>query len=129
LDTRPTDGDVTYNVIVVVFTDLSAERALDVFDEVLKRLTGPSYAEDGVLFGPFYEGNEGTALYNSSFRHFQSPVPLLFVRHGATSDWKFFIDNDELLNLWAHRYGESGAQALAQELRRLPWRANPPQKT
>jgi hypothetical protein len=60
--------------------------------------------------------------YNSSFRPFQSPVPFLFVRHGVTSDWKFFLDDEEWLNLWAHRYGESGVQALAEELRRLPWR-------
>jgi hypothetical protein len=74
------------------------------------------------LFGPYYEGNEGTALYNSSFRPFQSPVPFLFVRHGVTGDWKFFLDDEEWLNLWAHRYGESGAQALAEELRRTNWR-------
>jgi hypothetical protein len=124
LDTRPNDGDdVIYNVIVVVFTDLSAERAQGVFDEVIKQLAVPSYMEDGILFGPYYEGNEGTAIYNSSFRPFQSPVPFLFVRHGVTADWKFFLDDDEWLDLWARRYGESGAQALAEELRRLPWRA------
>jgi hypothetical protein len=124
LDTRPTDGDdVIYNVIVVVFTDLPADRAQGVFDDVLEHLAVPSYVEDGILFGPYYEGNEGTAIYNSSFRPFQSPVPFLFVRHGVTSDWKFFLDDDEWLNLWARRHGESGAQALAQELRRLPWRA------
>jgi hypothetical protein len=123
LDTRPTEGDdVIYNVIVVVFTDLSADRARGVFDGVLQHLAVPSYAEDGILFGPYYEGNEGTALYNSNFRPFQSPVPFLFVRHGVTSDWKFFLDDEEWLNLWAHRYGESGTQALAEELRRLPWR-------
>jgi hypothetical protein len=49
-------------------------------------------------------------------------VPFLFVRHGVTSDWKFFVDDDEWLNLWARRYGESGARTLAVELRRLPWR-------
>jgi hypothetical protein len=124
LDTRPTEGDdVIYNVIVVVFTDLSAEHAQGIFDDVLKHLAVPSYVEDGILFGPYYEGNEGTALYNSSFRPFQSPVPFLFVRHGVAGDWKFFLDDDEWLNLWAHRYGESGALALAEELRRLPWRA------
>jgi Domain of unknown function (DUF6875) len=124
LDTRPTEGDdVIYNVIVVVFTDLSADRADGVFDDVLKHLAVPSYVEDGILFGPYYEGNEGTAIYNSSFRPFQSPVPFLFVRHGVTSDWKFFLDDEEWLNLWAQRYGESGTQALAEELRRLPWRA------
>jgi hypothetical protein len=123
LDTRPTDGDdVIYNVIVVVFPDLPADRAQGVFDDVLEQLAVPSYAEDGILFGPYYEGHEGTAIYNSSFRPFQSPVPFLFVRHGVTGDWKFFLDDEEWLNLWARRYGESAVQALAAELRRLPWR-------
>jgi hypothetical protein len=123
LDTRPTDGDdVIYNVIVVVFSDLPADRAQGVFDHVLEQLAVPSYVEDGILFGPYYEGNKGTAIYNSSFRPFQSPVPFLFVRHGVTSDWKFFLDDEEWLQLWARRYGESGVQALAEELRRLPWR-------
>jgi hypothetical protein len=124
LDTRPTEGDdVIYNVIVVVFTDLSADRAQGVFDDVLMHLAVPSYVEDGILFGPYYEGNKGTAIYNSSFRPFQSPVPFLFVRHGVTGDWKFFLEDEEWLNLWARRYGESAVQALAEELRRLPWRA------
>jgi hypothetical protein len=123
LDTRPTDGDdVVYNVIVVVFSDLPADRARGVFDDALQQLAVPSYAEDGILFGPYYEGHKGTALYNSSFRPFQSPVPFLFVRHGVTGDWKFFLDDEEWLNLWARRYGESAVQALAEELRRLPWR-------
>jgi hypothetical protein len=80
------------------------------------------YADDGILFGPYYEGNEGTAIYNSKFRPFQSPVPFLFVRNGVISDWKFFLDNDEWLELWARRYGESAVQALAAELRRTNWR-------
>jgi hypothetical protein len=125
-DIRPADGhDVVYNVIVVVFTDLPADRAQSVFDDVLEQLAVPSYVEDGILFGPYYEGNEATAIYNSSFRPFQSPVPFLFVRHGVTSDWKFFLDDEEWLNLWARRYGESAVQALAEELRRLPWRERP----
>jgi hypothetical protein len=124
LGTRPTDGDdVIYNVIVVVFSDLPAGHAQGIFDDVVQQLAIPSYTEDGMLFGPYYEGNEATAIYNSSFRPFQSPVPFLFVRHGVTSDWKFFLDDEEWLNLWAHRHGESGTQALAEELRRLPWRA------
>jgi hypothetical protein len=125
LDTRPAEGDdVIYNVIVVVFTDLPADRAQGVFDDVLEHLAVPSYVEDGILFGPYYEGNKGTAIYNSSFRPFQSPVPFLFVRHGVTSDWKFFLDDGEWFDLWAHRYGESGTQALAEELRRFPWRVS-----
>jgi hypothetical protein len=124
LDAQPTDGDdAKYKVIVVVFADLPADRAQGVFDDVLQHLAVPSYAEDGILFGPFYEGNEGTAIYNSSFRPFTSPVPFLFVRNGVISDWKFFLDNEDMLNLWARRFGESAVHALAEELRRLPWRA------
>jgi hypothetical protein len=126
LDTRSTDGtDFVYDVVVVVFTDLPAERAQGLFDDVLEQLAVPSYAEDGILFGPYYDGHQGTAVYNSSFRPFQSPVPFLFVRHGVASDWKFFLDDDDWLTMWAHRSGEAGTQALAEELRRLPWRAQP----
>jgi hypothetical protein len=124
LDAQPTDGDdAIYKVIVVVFTDLSADRAQGVFDDVLQHLAVPSYVEDGIVFGPFYEGHEGTAIYNSSFRPFRSPVPFLFVRHGVISDWKFFLDNEDWLNLWARRFGESAVHALAEELSPLPWRA------
>src|SRR5262245_11094892 len=124
LHTPPMDGDgANDKVIVVVFTDLLADRARGLFGEVLQQLAVPSYVEDGVLFGPFYEGNPDTAIYNSRFRPFQSPVPFLFVRHGVISDWKFFLDHEEWLTRWAHRYGEAGARALAEELRRLPWRA------
>src|SRR5690349_17981335 len=58
LETGPTDGDdVVYNVICVVFTDLPADRAQGVFDEVQGQLGVPSYVEDGILFGPYYPGN------------------------------------------------------------------------
>jgi hypothetical protein len=124
LEAEPTDGDVNYNVIAVVFTDLSADRAQGAFADVFERLAVPSYVEDRVLFGPYYEGNEVTAIYNSSFRPFESPVPFLFVRHGVVDDWKFFLDDEEWLKLWAQRYRASGAEALADELRRLPWRTS-----
>jgi hypothetical protein len=124
LDTQPVDGDdAIYKVIVVVFTDVPAERAHGVFDDVLEHLAVPSYVEDGIVFGPFYEGNKGTAIYNAGFRPFQSPMPFLFVRHGVISDWKFFLDNEDWLNYWARRFGESAVHALAEELRGLPWRA------
>ena len=92
------------------------------FDDVLDQLAEPSYEEDGILFGPFYDGNEGTALYNSEFRPFQSPAPFLFVRHTVLSDWKFFLEDDALLDRWARHFGPSATAALGEELRRLPWR-------
>ena len=124
LRTRPIDGEgANPKVIVVVFTDLPADRARGLFGEALLQIAVASYVDDGVLFGPFYEGNPDTAIYNSGFRPFQSPVPFVFVRHGVIGDWKFFLNNDDWLNRWAHRYGEAGARALAAELRRTPWRA------
>jgi hypothetical protein len=123
LGTHPVDGeDANYKSLVVVFTDLSADRAKDYFDGILQGLGAPSYAEDGLVLGGFYESNEGTAIYNSSFRPFRSPVPFLLMRHAVISDWKFFVDNEDWLNLWSRRFGESAVQALAAELRRLPWR-------
>jgi hypothetical protein len=123
LETQPTgSGDAGYKVIVVVFTDLPADRARGVFDGVLRHLAVSSYAADGVLFGPYYEGNEQTAIHNPGFRPFQSPVPFLFVRPGVIGDWEFFVDNEEWLGLWARRYGQSAVRALAEELRRTNWR-------
>jgi hypothetical protein len=124
LETQTTGGDdADYKVIVIVFTDVPADGARGVFDDVLQHLAIPSYADDGILFGPYYEGNEATAIYNSSFRPFQSPVAFMFVRQGVVSDWKFFLDNDEWLSLWARHSGKSAVRALAEELRRLPWNA------
>jgi hypothetical protein len=124
MNAQPAGGDdAVYKSFVVVFADLSADRAKEFFDDILEHLAVPSYEKDGFVMGGFYEGNEGTAIYNASFRPFTSPVPFLLVRQAVVSDWKFFLENEDWLNLWARRYGDSGAQALAEELRRLPWRA------
>ena len=124
LHAQPVAGDdANYKSIVVVFADLSAHRAKDFFDDVLQHLAVPSYVEDGLVLGGFYESNEGSAIYNPSLRPFRAPVPFLLMRHAVISDWKFFLDKEDWLNLWARRFEESAVLALAEELRRLPWRA------
>lgn len=128
LETGAADGndDVIHNVIVVVFTDLAADDAQDVFDGVLGQLAVPTYEEHGILFGPFHELFEGTAIYNSNFRPFRSPVPFMFVRHGVVSDWKFLLDNEAMFNLWRRRFGDDSAvHSLAEELRRFHGHAAP----
>ena len=123
LAAQPVDGDDANNKsIVVVFTDLPAAQAKDFFGGVLPQIAVPSYANDGLVMGPFYEGNDGTALYNPNFRPFTSPLPFLLMRRAVVSDWKFFLNNEEWLKLWARRHGDSAVEALADELRRLPWR-------
>jgi hypothetical protein len=124
LRAQPIEGDdATYKAIVVVFTDLSADRARDYVDDVqMQNLKRPSYVEDGVVLGEFHERNEGSAIYNPSFQPFKAPVPFLLMRHAVVSDWKFFLDNEDWLSVWARRFGVSGVQALAEELRRTNWR-------
>lgn len=122
----PVDGDAAGNKsVVVVFTDLPAAQAKDFFGSVLQQIGVRSYEDVGLVMGPFYEGNEGTAIYNANFRPFQSPVPLLLMRRAVISDWKFFLNDESWLGLWARRYGERAVEALAGELRRLPWREMP----
>jgi hypothetical protein len=124
LDAQPVDGDdLNYKSVVVVFTDLPADRAKEFFDDVQRHLAVSSYVEDGLVLGGFYERNEGSAIHNPNFRPFAPPVPFLLVRHAVVSDWKFFLDKDDWLQFWARRYGETAVLALAEELRRQPWRA------
>lgn len=125
LETLPVAGEYAdYRSIVVVFTDLSADSASDLFDAVLQQLAMPSYAGDGLVLGGFFETNEGTALYNSSLRPFTAPVPFLLIRQTVISDWKFFLDKEDWLKFWARHHEESAVPALAEELRRLPWRTS-----
>ena len=119
----PVEGDdATYKSLVVVFTDGTADGAKGYFDAALKRLATQFYAKDGVVLGAFYETNDGTAIYNANFRPFRAPVPFLLLRCAVTSDWKFFLDDKDWLAIWARRFGESAVEALAEELRRVPWR-------
>ena len=106
-----------------MFSDLPASRANDVIWSALEPIAIPSYVNDGLVMGPFFEGNDGTAIYNPNFRPFTSPVPFLLMRRVVVSDWKFFLKDETWFNLWSRRYGEAGTQALAEEKRRLPWNA------
>ena len=125
LHALPIEGDgATFKAIVVVFPDLSGGRAKGFFDGVLEKLAASSYADDGVVLGGFYESNEGGAIRNPGFRPFTPPVPFLLMRLANISDWKFFLDKEDWLLIWARRFRESAVRALAEELRRLPWRAN-----
>jgi hypothetical protein len=124
LRAQPIEGDDTsYKAIVIVFTDLSADRAKESMDGVqiqhFKRL---SYVEEGVVMGDFHARNEGSAIRNPSFQPFKAPVPFLLMRLGVISDWMFFLDNEDWLGFWTRRFGDSAVQALAGELRHTNWR-------
>jgi hypothetical protein len=119
LRAHPLAGDDAISkAIVVVFTDVPADRAKAVMDDVLQQLAAAWYVDDGVVLGAFHARNEGTAIYNRGFRPFTAPVPFLLMRPAVISDWKFLLDNEDWLNTWARRFGASAVPALAEELRR-----------
>lgn len=123
LGAQPVDGDdANYKAIVVVFTDLPLDRAKAYFGALLPQVLVPSYVHDGLALGGSYEGDETGGIYNPSFHPFTSPVPFLLIRPTVDSDWKFFLDDPDWLNRWAHRFGEAAVEPLAEELRGLPWR-------
>lgn len=124
LRTQPVAADdANYKAIVVVLTDVSADRARDLLGDVqiqlLKRL---SYAEEGVVLGEFHERNDGGAIRNTIFHPFKAPVPLLLMRNAVISDWMFFLDDEDWFSLWTRRFGESAVPALAETLRHTNWR-------
>ena len=124
LRARPTEGeDANQKAIVVVFTDLSVDRAKEYVDDVqMQNLKKLFYVEDGVVLREFQERNEASAIYNRRFQPFKAPVPFVLMRRAVISDWKFFLDNEDWLSFWARRFGESAVQALAEELRWTNWR-------
>lgn len=124
LDAEPmVPDDAIYKSILMVFTDASADQANDLMEAAgVTAMKQPSYRDDGVVLGEFHERSDGTAVYNDNFHPFRSPVPFLLIRLAADTDWKFFLNDDQWLSIWAHRFGENAVKALASELRRSNWR-------
>src|SRR5262245_6561690 len=74
LAAKPVDGDdANYKSIVVVFTDLPAAQAKDFFSGVLQQIGVPSYADDGLVMGPFYEATTGPRYTTRTFDHSHRP--------------------------------------------------------
>jgi hypothetical protein len=74
LETQPTGGDdADYKVIVVVFTDLPADRAQGVFDGVLQHLAVPSYSDNGILFGHTTKATRGLRFTTQGSGHSNRP--------------------------------------------------------
>ena len=114
--------DTIYKSIVIVFSDLAGDRAGDLFPFVLQHQAIPAYEEDGLVIGGFFDRNKGSAIHNADFHPFRSPAPFLLMRQAALSDWKFFLDQSDWFDRWARRFEGAAVQALAEALRRQPWR-------
>jgi uncharacterized protein DUF6875 len=75
LSAGPTAGDdANYKAIVVVFTDLSADRAKDYLDDVqIQQLKPEWYVDDGVVLGAFHERNGGLQFTTRASIHSKEP--------------------------------------------------------
>ena len=74
LDAQPIDGDdADYKSIVVVFTDLSPDRAKDFFDDLLQHLGVPSYVDDGLVLGGSTKATKGLRYTTRAFDRSQRP--------------------------------------------------------
>jgi hypothetical protein len=60
---------------------------------------------------------------NAELPTFTPPVPFSADETSVVSDSKYFLNNEEWLDLWARRFEGAAVAALADVLRRLPWRA------
>ena len=120
---QPTQGDgVNYKSLVVVLTDLSAERAKTYMDDVqIQDLKRHSYVEDGVVIGDFTSGTRELRS-QPELSTIQGTRAVPADEASVVSDWVFFLDNEDWLNLWARRFGESAVRTLAEQLRRTNWR-------
>src|SRR4029450_1332306 len=88
--------DAIYKAILVVFTDVSADRANDDLNDVhMQDLSQPAAADDGVVLGQFHERNEGSAVRNPNFQPFRAPVPFLLMRLAVTGDLGFFLGDED----------------------------------
>lgn len=117
LRAQPSEADAIYKAILVVFTDVSADRANDDLNDVhMQDLNQPAYADDGVVLGQFHERMQP----RFSPIHGTDPVPA----HEACGHRRLgvFLDNEDWFNTWARRWGESAVHALAKELRLTNWR-------
>ena len=91
LTTEPTSGLEKYNkAILVTFPSLSTSGAegIALLNEVEARLKR-SFIEKGMMLGEFDPANQAHGLRNPEFRPFQSPVPLLGMRHMVEADLPF----------------------------------------
>jgi hypothetical protein len=124
LSAQPTEGDdASYKAIVIAFSDLAADRTADYLgDARIQQLKRHAYEGDGVVIGEFHARNEGSAIRNAGFHPFKAPVPFLLMRPAVVSDWVFFLDNEDWLDLWARRFEGLAVRALADQLRRTNWR-------
>jgi hypothetical protein len=91
LATEPTGGPEALNkAFLVAFPSLSASgtSGIALLNEVESRLKR-SFIEKGMMLGEFDPTNQAHGLRNPDFRPFQSPVPLLGMRHMVEADLPF----------------------------------------
>ncbi len=86
---EPTASETrTSKAILVIFPDVTAEKASDLIDGVQRKLK-PAFVEQGLMLGEFHALNITPGLHNEHFYPLRSPIPILAIRHMVESDLVF----------------------------------------
>ena len=91
LELPPTESpDNIYKTILIVFPDIPNEQAPETIDRVQRKLK-PAFVANGLMLGQFYTGCKETGIWNKNFHPFESPIPLLAIRHMVPADFPFLV--------------------------------------
>lgn len=89
LNLEPKTGELSvYKAILIIFPDISHEKAPLLIDAIQKELK-PKFVAEGLMLGEFHQFNQTSGLHNSEFFPLRSPVPMLAIRQMVESDVVF----------------------------------------
>jgi hypothetical protein len=108
-------GSSGNNAIFWAFIVLLPKLVGDTGAQIIKRVQEslkPAFVRQGFMIGEFYPGCPATGLHNQNFRPFNSPVPSLAIRHITIFDAPFVVDHDDLIEVFADRFGAEGMKRV-----------------
>ncbi len=112
------NGEEIYRSIVVLFPHLSTETGPDLIERVQKKLKF-SFVDQGLMIGEFYSTCAAPGLHNPDFRPFQAPVLSLAIRYMTVFDTPFLIGDDQYIESFCRRFGESGRKRVDSFRRKM----------
>jgi hypothetical protein len=106
----PTEGPAgLLKTVLILFPAVADYGVIDAAQRRLKE----RFVSQGLMIGQFYPGCTEPGIRNPDFRPLQSPVPLLAIRHMASSDFPFIAGKAE----WVEDYLKKFAPAVPAAVR------------
>lgn len=113
---HPTQADAQYKAVVVLFPDLLSANFREIIDATQVTLK-PEFVRRGLMIGQFHEECSEPGIWNTEFRPFHSPVPLLAIRHMVRWDAPFLMRDARSLAAYLCRFGGDVPERLRTQVR------------